>query len=809
MSNIYTYRPSGNKLRCNEVLGVARNVLRMAVEEMNQRGIDSLIRRHTLDNGQTDITVLCTASGNSRISINSSYIADEEPEERTYHRERMLHCKVTLTLCDDIPPYTKDPSFIAVEPIPVTDTTVELHVFFEVDKRQGLFIDNVTSEMAMDEAKDVIEKVTKYKLLGKKKDSDGNVTRFFDQTGGMVVPPETPEDYDTQFNALLDSSLFDWQSEIKVLDGYQYELTNGLSSGYRSMALSDYGVFEPFDTFDAELFSDEYIKKYEKKIEEETASSWKDYYEFMLELYKKYSIVKYHATRRMTLYRNSKNFPEEFNLLDPYGNELIEREEFDFKGNINGEDILHRYGCTLNIGVPLMRLTTDFTARHGDLVYIGDISTAATRSAKTWLAFDKVDNDTGEAVVTYLLPDVKLFNTILPYYVEVKDPILIAQDFSSLTGSSAIYGNDPIRNIVELPNTVYDDPESYDNIYDALEDFYYISYSSNRLVLPYRNKFWHDNLSDHVPRQIAEEEAKDKCHVPSPRITSSDIPNRIILCVRSFFANTDKATQLKGKRREYGIIARSSLRGGKFIYDYKRIESDYSFTEIETETSRPLSIRECPNFTTEKNDVVSVILMSSIYAVSDYGAITEDKLRVSPFYDTPEHPESALSVFSNTSSSDMPDREFSKLPWPATFDGNWVYTNIYSASVGVRSLGGVNGVRNRYIYYAEKAETSGDCSYKNRINDSSPYMYMERMSRGESIYSDSEEDVSTRYIEDESKMSDITWKEEDTPESHIIHCIYRALDNAGYDKHHPICDIKLEANLYDKEVYDDTGEKVQ
>ena len=68
------------------------------------------------------------------------------------------------------------------------------------------------------------------------------------------------------------------------------------------------------------------------------------------------------------------------------------------------------------------------------------------------------------------------------------------------------------------------------------------------------------------------------------------------------------------------------------------------------------------------------------------------------------------------------------------------------------------------------------------------------------------EDISQRHIADQ-ELADVfmaehdgkvPWEEEDTPESHLIHCIYRELEKEGYAMHHPICGIKLEANLYDK-----------
>jgi len=129
-----------------------------------------------------------------------------------------------------------------------------------------------------------------------------------------------------------------------------------------------------------------------------------------------------------------------------------------------------------------------------------------------------------------------------------------------------------------------------------------------------------------------------------------------------------------------------------------------------------------------------------------------------------------------------------KRPWPAYLDGDWAYTNIYGAGISVDLIATFRGRLKKYV----------ESGAKRFINYMYPHKFLERISRGESIYSDSNEDISYRYIEDEEKMADVEWREEDTPESHLIHCIYRTLEKEGYDSHAPICGIKLEANLYKK-----------
>ena len=214
-TSIYTFVPSGNIARAEELLGLGRDLLEIAEEDRARLDFPFFSKRMMWDNGQSDIRVMASKDHNSRIDI---FTTADAQEDKNDYRVRLLHCRIELTLSADLAedpepddgtvgwPYQKDPSFIAVEPIPVMegdDNKIYLHTLFEIDSRHGIIIEGVNNSerhienfqmdataavegdegrrLPIDDVKSLIEARTGYKYVEKVLDDSGEAAPVFDK----------------------------------------------------------------------------------------------------------------------------------------------------------------------------------------------------------------------------------------------------------------------------------------------------------------------------------------------------------------------------------------------------------------------------------------------------------------------------------------------------------------------------------------------------------------------------------------------------------------------------------------------------
>lgn len=773
MINISTFKPVGNKNRCQEVYGAGQELLRITESLRAQMKIPFLSNRHVIDNGLTLIKVLALQDHNSQIEI-VSQVPPEPPPAPAIHRERMLHCRVELTLAEDDLSYEKDPAFIAIEPIPVSENIVYLHVLFEVEKKCSLIVEELNGDdaekepkdISLEEAEELIYRETRYNLLTKLLDDDEAPVNIASQIE-QVIPPEAIAD-ETDFKDLMYSSLFgDTNKGTEELDGYVYvaNMTNT-----NRIPTNSAWVDEPITRSESELL---YPREYLEWVDEDGVEH--------RELIETDETEFTHLSQSLSSYYDSIEIEESTQNIHPFG-------------NVNTEKLFNSYGLTMNVMSPFQWVVADFTPRNDDTVFIGDISIAATRNKVRYVQVYVYDEQLQMWVIKSFYPDAKLVSNILPYYIESKATKEIAEEFADLETDWQCYTRTPTELILSPSELGFD-------------EFYPLD-GNNWMMHPFMNKTWGSNLFDCRDRDnVWAQESGRSWYLHSGLSELYDIydafgydtfhslcvPNRMILCIRAFFANTENSTQFAGVRRSYDIdFPGAPVDGSNYGNRVTENGEAGPYDEIPVETSQPLSVGKCPNFVTIKGDAVTVNLMSSIYAVADYPAITTDMFILSDRH-------AGLDFVESVPDSGDAPTVTGKRPWPAMLDGNWDYTNIYGAGI---SIGYLSAYRNRLEEYT-------DSNVKNLISGAVPYKFWDRMSRGESIYSDDAEDISCRYAEDEEAMADVTWREEDTPESHLIHAIYRALDKAGYDKHHPVCDIKLEANLYDRYIDNKTLKVVE
>ena len=774
--NIYTFVPSGNVKYSSDILGLGEMLLRVAESDRALMDLPFFSKNMVVDNGLTKILVMASRDHNSRIDIYSEMPAGEEEPPDDY-RQRMLHCKIVLTLSADLDedvdpddgsvgwPYQKDPSFITVEPIPVMegdDNKVYIHTFFEVDSKRGLVVVGINGEehiddtvddwedakkgdegrrLSLEDVKEIIEMQTDYRLVDKVIDDTGNVVPVMVRTDTIVPEDDEP----TEFKDLMHSSFMSHYTEDKTLEGYEY--TSRFQGYLDMMSNAAWHLREPVETYKSPFIMDDY--------ENETLGAF----------HLMSSITGYIDTIEEEVGGDNPSTPQNEGNIHP-------------AGNVNNEKLRHCYGTTCYFAAPFNTLISDFTPRTNDKVFIGDVGIASTRKKALWYEIYK------DGEWEKVFPDTKLIAVVMPYFIEAKAAEDIAAEFEELEVDWNFYSRNPTKFVISGP------PRDDDGDPLPPDADFYVPWSANWLTHPFRNDAWGTYLRDFysMAEGVAEIAANPFfAHTEmmvNPEYAYADVPNRMILCTRCFFANTDNATSFAGVRRSYDIEFPSVHYDGDATNGNRPGEFNLpgTYDEIPTETSAPLSINGSPHFVTIKGDIVFVNVLSSIYAVSDYPAVTDDMIKLSPRH-------GGIDLIED--SATPVDTITAKRPWPAVLDGDWGYTNIYGAGITVDTLG---RQKKRYAKYS----IEDDDLPKRMINFDHPWRFVERLTRGESIYSDSDEDISHRHIEDTELMEDVTWREEDTPESHLIHCIYRALEKEGYDMHRPICGIEIEAELYDK-----------
>lgn len=719
---IYTLSLSGNEDRARELLGLGRKVLRMAAFDMQRNGVDQWKHRLASEDGNILIDVLAKADGNDRISI--TYRAPEPaPPEPPKTRSLLLHCRIELTLCKEIPNYEKDPAYIAVEPIPVPEEgeaesyKVKLHVLYDVGgqmeiilKEEGDYL--VPGELTMEEAIPEIEKYTGYTHLEK------IVEPAYPFSEGTFVDPEG--DYN---RAGLPTD--EWIDSRPWFEDYAtiYKPASVL------LPLSDRRHKGPIN-----------ILKYSYSINDE------DITESVCDLYE----LNQH--------------------WDDYESSGIGKtsEATGFRVGIRSEVVnqISRPGA--------------FTLT--DVRHIESLGAIGTEQKSDWLIAVKYNPDGTTTQIVYYV-NIANVKTSFPFYVETQSSVEIKQeigdDFTGQDGT--LYRHKEIVN--------YADGGEYANLFDLLFHEDVSGMGMNWLVFPALNYSLPKDLAD-VGSDAADISASP---LSEPRVsTGISAPGRMVLELRSFFANTDNATTLKMTRKSYLAQWQSDSqvdtywnegeeeRYWKYGYnpfDYTR--SDDEPEDVDIETAQNHNPANCPNFITEKGDLVDVALFSAIYAIGNFAKVTRESVNLSERYEG----EIDLSYVSDWTKeyhapAEMIQTVKGKRPWPKYLDcEKWEYVNAYGAGVSIRN----------------EFDLAAELEWQRWIKSIGLPHNKELIREANFLVSDTIR--ANKNIYDAGDGSE----EPATAESVIVNAIYRHLEEHGYDRYAPVCDIRLEAELYDIE----------
>lgn len=729
---IYSLSISGDENKARGLLGIGRKLLGMASEDMRKNNVDSWKHRLHSNDGNVRIDVLARADGNNKISIAYLSPGPEEPEPPKTRR-LLLHCRIELTLCKEIPNYEKDPAYITVEPIPIPEGDeaenykVRFHVFYDVGGQFELILKEEDEDDPDRDEKD------KYQIPGtlSMEDAIPEVEKFTGYTHlEKIVDPAYP----------FSESLFtDPQDDYKKVEFPTDEWMNtrptyeGYDTKYRPassvLPLSSMRHTGPIN-----------IRKFSYQYNDE------EFTENICDLYQLSQHWEDHEDTGVAHYS----------------------EETGLRNGIRSE-------CINHISTPSASQLVD--SRHIPLS-----GSVATDKKSYYLTDAYFDTDNGWTYVTYYI-DASNYVTYFSYYVETQSSVEImeelGEDFIGIDGT--FYKH-------KKTNAEWTETE-YVNLFDRLfnKDVYY--WGMNWLTFP--------SLQYSLPQDLADvgEGESDISESPlSSPGTSRGIsaPGAMVLELRSFFANTNAATSRKMKRKSY-----QAEWSAEFIVDtywdeveekryykhgYRPLEytrSEEPPAEIEIELSQDRNPSTCPNFITEKYDLVDVGLLSSIYAIGRYEKLTKELVDISDRYDG----DVDLSYVTEWGEKyylqpEEIQKTTGKRPWPKYLDcEKWEYVNAYACGVAVRD-------EYSLIYELEARkylEAKGFPLEKDRIRGGTSNIIVDALKRNKSPYEAG--DGST---------------EPASAESVIVNAIYRHLEEHGYDRYAPVCDIRLEAELYDK-----------
>lgn len=818
---LFSYSYDGPEAIASSWLNKARMVLEIAETERDILSLSSKSRTFTDDSG-IFIKVLAVRGHGNRIYIDSTEASEFTSKKDKPEREIMLHVQITVKLCDNIPPYRNNPCFIAVEPIPLTDTEITFHTLYNISKGQvehgadGSHTDGtlyegengdegITNQSTLDEISDYVLSLGGWELLEKE------VEPFFTKEISYIPDPQG----ETDLSRIMENSFWGSYRGQQNLNG------NNFTDHYLfNCAIQDY----PNDLLVRAMFFHEPVEKYTFPLRVKS------------EVDDEYTGDEVPKVMYSTLIAAS----DYLTKIGGFNQGDVHKAS---NGVINSENLAVDALYAEIISSPLQSFKSDFCVRKGDLVPLTKIGRSSTMGRHPPIITAPIDNAAGEPIRTEFNVDAALINAVFNQSFEGKDQ-------KSLFGQYKNSGNDPYYN-EHSGEKVF--AKAIDTYYMKDSDFYSTRHSSAYLC-PRMNFHWPRNLRDFLSvdeESISGEVVQRPYGLPTSFMRGVNqgynyaiAPNRVVLAVRTFFANTDNATSYKGVRRSFDVrmapwmvqlqdnedpapdhfwyghrvppqevmFAHFDFIGDSWFnvwpgdeYDeddwpdmetadfWAHYNGDGNYEELDVETSPPLDMSKGSDFLTTKGDVVQVNLLSSIYAVSNYGRISSSDLTLSEYNNLNRN-----DLVVKGPRDEVVDTLTLKVPWPSVFDGDWEYTNIYGAAATVTSR---DAIEAHYELF-QWAEDNG-LSAQNIIFESiGGNEFIHRAPYGKSIYDDSntvESFASTRDpVDHEGEPMD--FPEENTPESFLVHSIYRAMEREGYDIHQPIHDMRIETNLFDREI---------
>jgi len=737
VNEIYSLVLNGDEKYAAKFLGVARNELRICAEQMTARGLTQHIRHVTFNEEGVRISVLSLHDGNNRIIIDA--VGEEEKKPVPPIRERILHCRIELTLADEIPEYDGDPAFFIFREIPVSSgETVPLHFIYNVDSNQLIEIDRekLPPETSLEDAIPIIEKHAGCKLVPAIVDDDDekiNPLELFER----LIPEN-----ETDFNKLgyLDKFPDEENEPSFFVDGYSYQV------------LLDNLQWDKSDVYGKkkfELLRDLYLREPLEKF------NWQQV-----------GIV--HAEIEMIHALESRRW-----LWDETETPIGDWSEWNTpspsKNDCKITDIIE---TAVSLKTPFTFIVSDFRHIEG----LGETSVKQDTSHKIF----EVEGGViiGEQFLSF--PSY----AVIPYYFEVKDlyPTVYNYGTYGLTPwaglKSDVYGLRPADYLCGTNGEGISNCEGILGVGAPYCQQYYMlrkTWAVDWLLPPFRGDVWPADMSDYFT--WSEYYNADK-YFPivndwEPGGIFATPMNRIVVCLRSFYANTPDATQKTSTRKQYdvhwgGDIAGSSLsfsqsdrlphinhynewptEPGMFDPDERCSEKLSSFDTVDIETSQPLTTEHLPTYTTVKDDFVHVALLSSIYAESNKGELVQADAAVSD----------RLGGVPGGTADATTKRAFS-----VAIESEWEYKNVYGAAVVVDYTAIMKGRFNQL------KESGDDLNlFPNYNNDMT-----ERMFSDGGVY------------------------DGESCEASMIEAIYAELEFREFDKYAPVCEIKLESNLFER-----------
>ena len=778
--------PTGNIRQGVNTLGVGRRLLGVAEADRLLQGLPFLSRILYVDDGLTQIRVLATNDNNARIEIHSEVPIEEEIKPDSYRRERLLHCRIEVTLVDEISEYADDPAFVMFHKLPVSKFVIPLHFTYNVDMKQTVLVprEMLPQETPLEDAVPIIEGFTGFIL----------VDAVVDNTGTRICPIELterliPED-ETDINKLgyLDKFPGEKNKEEFTVDGYTYHVLTDESGEHFSL-LKDTYFREPLEKYDLQV----------SEFNPNVVSG-------ALEV-SPLNTVPVHAQIEMI------NALETVRLL------WVESEEYpgayepngwwtgDYNTPVatkNDEDIADLVETAISLATPFSYVVSDFG--HIEGLGLASVKQDTTHNATRY-------TEDGLSEVLFLSAPSY---AIIPYYFESKKMDQVALDHGALGPDewghdpSDFYGLYPTRSLVGTSRMGL---QGCIDLNADCSDWYTLARMTTKndwLQMPFRGDMWAPDLSDYFTWG----ELSDK-YFPGfgewePGGLYSAVFNRVVLCVRAFYANTPDATVKSMDRKQYNIHWGGDYAGSPLNFSGLRLPrlADYydpsldnidifnadnrcsykmsTFDTVEGEMSPPLTTEYLPTFTTVKGDLVHVALLSSIYAESNKDEIQEEDSYVSDRL------------------GDIPGGQgavVTKRPFFKAQEGVWDYVNVYGAGVVVTTI---SEVPKGLVFL-------GDLDASRNALPSLTSDISERMFSVNGVYG-LDEETGENKTDCEPEMIKAIYAEleyliaADTPTSTVGEFLKENAPDRGV-RCFPICGVKLEVNLYDKYL-DSAGKTV-
>jgi hypothetical protein len=803
----YSLRLSGDEETCRKRLGEAKKLLYLAREGMTRSNTDMpsfYMNKHFPEDG-VRISVIATKYGNDIIYISAPMGKEKKP--KVNRRERILHCRLEITVADDVPPYEGDPSFVAFEPIPILDEEVG-----GVDPKVYLhFIYNVDSNVV-------------YDISSLKVEKEGE-TRPVDFTPDMTI-----NDVYEEVEEFIEAK------RLKKIDKFGYPIEFLSEEFFEDTILKP--EFEssmiPLRDEEDQPITDPKQMGLLDKFDDRVNSSWSENdskFFYTSNLANKTDQYYYESTHSALLPFQSiveKNMMDDFILLGPqekysflgstlytqfFWNHAIDSGREDYLGwwptnHFNSMKLLDSIEETIIINTPFTYIMSDFT--HFDNV--GERSIIEGNESNLTVAGQELK--------------ANVFS-IIPYQTQWVDSLWdLVHLYAGKTGLSGepFYNNQEwnemffngLGNLLLCLNLPTDSTEAEILNNGALLYCYGIFNRAhnvyNWLFHPFRNEMWNPELIDFWTIDEFTTHARSEfwhstnsLSLPwEPGGTESAMPSRLLLCIRSFFANTPNGTSWTTTRKRYDVqytAAGTSASAPNWFLE-RRYRDDIdelvdevltghkrlsTYDTVDVEMSPPLTAQYLPTFATEKGDFVHVALLSMIYAeMRKFDEHTIDDVRPSDNWTEPSF--AGQGVASTC-----------KRPWCHMQDGEWTYKNTYGAGIVVNFLSTIE------TFLTDKYDLDYDLRDKSweviggGNKSVLPHILNLKLSKqygaNDTIYDKDEIPIFDDFGLDTGEVKEVT---KAFAESHIVEAIYMAMEENGYDRYRPVCDIKLDTVLYEK-----------